>query len=235
MTTEPAAPQTRILVVEDDPAILVGLHEALRLEGYEVLSAIDGEQARERIADNRPDLIVLDLMLPKLDGFGVLHWLRKRQLDVPVLILSAKGRQEDKVRGLKAGADDYLAKPFGLQELLARIEALLRRSRGDQPIRFGQITVDPAIQRVTRNHKPVELSRKELDILLFLARHRNHTVSRDQILDAAWGLADSSSERAVDYHILHLRRKLEPDPSNPQHLITHHGIGYELRDEPLGQ
>ena len=230
MTAEPAAPQTRILVVEDDPAILVGLHEALRLEGYEVLSAIDGEQARERIADNRPDLIVLDLMLPKLDGFGVLHWLRKRRFDVPVLILSAKGRQEDKVRGLKAGADDYLAKPFGLQELLARIEALLRRTRGDQPILFGDIAVDVAARRVTRNHKPVDLSRKELDILLFLARHRNRTVSRSQILDAAWDLADSGSERAVDYHILHLRRKLEPDPTHPRHLITHHGIGYELRE-----
>jgi two-component system alkaline phosphatase synthesis response regulator PhoP len=225
----------KVLLVEDDAKQARFLTRVLQEESFAVEACGSGAAALAALGAMRPDVVVLDWMLPDGDGLEVCREARRRSLDVPILMLTARGEVADRVSGLQSGADDYLAKPFGLQELLARIEALLRRTRGDQPIRFGQITVDPATRRVTRNGHPVELSRKELDILLFLARHRNHTVSRDQILDAAWGLADAGSERAVDYHILHLRRKLEPNPTNPQHLITHHGIGYELRDEAPDQ
>jgi len=220
---------TRILVVEDDPAILTGLEEKLAIEGYRVKTAADGEAAQDRLAEEAFDLVVLDLMLPKLDGLSVLRWLRKRDRELPVLILSAKGREEDKVAGLKAGADDYLAKPFGLSELLARVEALIRRARGPaEPIAIGPVTFDPVRQRVERNGEAVELSRKELDLLAYLVRNRGRVVSREQILDAVWGHFASSADRAVDYHILNLRKKLEPDPGRPQHIVTRHGLGYEL-------
>jgi DNA-binding response OmpR family regulator len=222
-------PRARILVVEDDPAIVAGLEEKLRLEGYEPAAALDGEAARERIADSPPDLVVLDLMLPRLDGFEVLRWIRKRFADLPVLILSARGREEDKVRGLREGADDYLAKPFGLAELVARIDALLRRARGGEgPLRFGDVEVDPRRGTVRRGRGEVELSRKELDLLLYLLRNRNRVVSREQIIDAVWGQASASTSRAVDFHILNLRRKLEADPAAPRHLVTRHGLGYQL-------
>jgi len=222
---------TRILVVEDDPAILTGLKEKLTLEGYAVQTAADGEAARDRLAEASFDLVVLDLMLPRLDGLSVLRWLRKRDRELPVLILSAKGREEDKVAGLKAGADDYLAKPFGLGELLARIEALIRRARGPvEPVAIGSITYDPVRRRVElRSGEEVELSRKELDLLAFLVRNRGRVVSREQILDAVWGHFASSAERAVDYHILNLRKKLERDPGRPRYIVTRHGLGYELR------
>jgi DNA-binding response OmpR family regulator len=219
----------RILVVEDDRAILAGLREKLALEGYEVLTALDGEEARERLADERLDLVVLDLMLPKLDGIAVLRWLRRRLPELPVLILSARGREEDKVEGLRAGADDYLQKPFGLKELMARIEALLRRARGpDAPFTFGEVTVDFRRRKVFRAGREVVLSRKELELLFFLARRQDRVVSRDEILDGVWGHLASSAARAVDYHMLNLRRKLEKDPSRPRHLLTRHGLGYQL-------
>jgi two-component system response regulator RegX3 len=222
---------TRILVVEDDPAILTGLEEKLTLEGYAVQTAADGEAAQDRLAEGSFDLVVLDLMLPRLDGLSVLRWLRKRDRALPVLILSAKGREEDKVAGLRAGADDYLAKPFGLSELLARVEALIRRARGPgEPVAIGSVTYDPVRRRVAlRSGEEVELSRKELDLLAFLVRNRGRVVSREQILDAVWGHFAASAERAVDYHILNLRKKLEPDPGRPKHIVTRHGLGYELR------
>lgn len=220
----------RILVVEDDRAILVALKEKLTLEGYAVVTAEDGEEARDRLADRPPDLVLLDLMLPKLDGLSVLRWLRRQWPELPVLILSARGREEEKVEGLRAGADDYLAKPFGLKELMARIEALLRRARGPEtPISFGDVTVDFRTRRVSRANEEVKLSRKELELLFFLVRHRERTVNREEILDAVWGYDAASTERAVDYHILKLRRKLESDPASPVHIVTRHGLGYQLR------
>ena len=219
----------RILVVEDDPSTLLGLEEKLRMEDYEVSSAADGEAAREKLADEAFDLMVLDLMLPKLDGLSVLRWVRKRPSALPVLILSAKGREEEKVEGLRAGADDYLAKPFGLKELMARVEALLRRSRGlEKVLSFGDVKVDFQKRKVFRGRREVDLSRKEMDVLFFLARHHDRVVTRDEILSAVWGYFASSAERAVDFHVLNLRRKLERDPSAPRHLVTHHGQGYKL-------
>ncbi len=194
-----------------------------------MVTAADGEVARERIAERTPELVILDLMLPRLDGFEVLRWLRKRHADLPVLILSARGREQDKVRGLRAGADDYLAKPFGLAELMARIEALLRRSRGgDRTLAFGDVSVDLAGRRVLRDGQEVELSRKELDVLFFLVRNRNRIVTREQLLDAVWGLTAATTSRTIDYHIVNLRKKLESDPTSPTLIVTRHGVGYQL-------
>ncbi len=221
--------RARILIVEDDPAILAGLTEKLRREGHDVIAAEDGEEARTRIADEPLDLVVLDLMLPKLDGLSVLRWLRKKTATLPVLILSAKGLEEEKVEGLRAGADDYLAKPFGLKELMARVDALLRRTRGAAaPFRFGDVTLDFQKRRVLRGKSEVVLSRKEVDLLFFLARHQGRVVTREEILDAVWGIFASSAARAVDFHVLNLRRKLEPDPAAPRHILTRHGRGYEI-------
>jgi DNA-binding response OmpR family regulator len=219
----------RILIVEDDPAILAGLVESLRREGYEPAAAADGEEARRRLADEAFDLVVLDLMLPKIDGLGVLRWLRQRSAALPVLILSVKGSEAEKVEGLRAGADDYLAKPFGLKELLARVEALLRRTGGaDKTLAFGEVQIDFHRRQVTARGRKVLLSPKEMDLLFFLARNRDRAVTRDEILRGVWGHLAASAARAVDFHVLNLRRKLEPDPESPRHIVTRHGSGYQL-------
>ena len=219
----------RILVVEDDPGILAGLREKLRVEGYEVREAVDGEAARDALADGPLDLVILDLMLPRLDGLSVLRWLRSRTQTLPVLILSAKGSEAQKVEGLGAGADDYLAKPFGLRELMARIEALLRRAGGpERTVKLGGVLLDLKTRKVYRGKREVRLSPKEADILFLLARNPGRTVTREEILEAAWGSWSESATRAVDFHILHLRRKIEPDPANPRYILTRHGAGYEL-------
>ena len=219
----------RVLVVEDDPAILAGLRSMLRSEGYEVATAADGEAARDRIAEGPLDLVILDLMLPRLDGISVLRWLRKRSPALPVLILSARGREEEKVAGLKAGADDYLTKPFSLRELSARVEALLRRSSGSgECLKLGSLRLDFKRRKAFRGEREAPLTRKEADILFYLARQRGRAVPRDEILDAVWGYLAESAARAVDFHVLNLRRKLERDPESPRHLVTRHGLGYEL-------
>ncbi|HLU49703.1 MAG TPA: response regulator transcription factor [Planctomycetota bacterium] len=221
--------RARILLVEDDEAIRTALEEKLRLEGYGVITACDGEEARVLLADERIDLVVLDRMLPRLDGLDVLRWLRGHFAELPVLILSARGSEDEKIEGLRRGADDYLAKPFGVRELLARIEALLRRSRGPKVLRFGDIEIDLEARSVRRGGKAVRLSRKELDVLAFLVRHRERIVSREEIHAAVWGRFDESGERQVDYHIAGVRKKLERDPRAPVHLLTHHGLGFEWR------
>ena len=219
----------RILIVEDDPVILEGLEEKLGREGYQIASARDGEEAKEKLSEEPPDLVILDLMLPRVDGLSVLRWFREHNTDVPVLILSARGQEGDKVEGLRAGADDYLAKPFGLDELIARIEALLRRIRGaEQSFTFGSIRIDFEKRKVFRDASEVVLSKKEMAILLFLVRHRNRIVSREQILSGVWGYTASSEARAVDFHLLNLRRKLEDDPKSPRHIVTRHGLGFQL-------
>jgi DNA-binding response OmpR family regulator len=221
--------RARILVVEDDPAILAGLREKLRMEGHAVVAAEDGEAALRALADEPFDLVVLDLMLPKLDGLSVLRRIRKRSAALPVLILSAKGSEEEKVDDLRAGADDYLAKPFGLKELVARIDALLRRAGGAAgTVSFGDVKIDLGRRKVFVNGREAALSRKELDILLYLARNEGRAVTRAEVLAAVWGHFASSADRAVDFHILNLRRKLEPDPEAPRHIVTRHGEGYEL-------
>ncbi len=218
-----------LLIVEDDTAIRVGLEEKLTSEGYRVTTAVDGEGAIRELEDRAFDLVVLDLMLPKRDGLSVLRWLRLRDRDRPVLILSARGDESDKVEGLRSGADDYLAKPFGIAELLARIQALLRRAgRSGDTVSFGEVRIDLSEGRVWRRDVEVALRKKERDVLLYLARHRGRAVSREEILRGTSGLAASSAVRSIDFHILMLRRKLEVDPKRPEHIVTRHGEGFVL-------
>ena len=223
--------RARLLIVEDDAALRAGIEGKLRLEGYEPLVAADGEEAKARVLDGPFDLVILDIMLPRLDGLSFLRWLRKRASRLPVLILSARGREEEKVEGLRAGADDYLAKPFGLGELLARVEALLRRTRADEKeIVVGDLRLDLERRKVFVRRREIPLSRKEIEVLAVLARHRDRPVTREEILRAVWGHFASSAGRAVDFHILNLRRKLETDPRAPRRILTRHGHGYQLSD-----
>ena len=221
---------TRILVVEDDLAIRTGLVEKLGREGYLVDQAEDGAVALRKLKRDPPELVVLDIMLPQVDGLTVLRDLRTRHATLPVLILSARGEEQQKVEGLRAGADDYLAKPFGLDELMARIEALLRRAYGSgHTITLGDLCIDTDSGTVTRSGEEIVLSPTELDLLLYLVRHRDRVLDRDEILGAVWGNRYGSNARWVDYHILKLRKKLEQDPSTPRHILTRHGQGYLLK------
>ena len=209
-----------VAIVEDDPALLLGLTEKLGMEGFRVVSARDGEAALELLGREVPDLLVLDLMLPKIDGFEICRAFRKRYPQIPVLILSARSQEEDKVRGLKLGADDYMTKPFGLKELLARIDALLRRTSGAGEFRFGKIAVNLDTGEVVRGKTRVELSKTEYDLLCFFIRNKGRVLSRDSILDGVWGYDASVAPRTIDFHLMGLRRKLEDDPAAPRHFLT---------------
>jgi DNA-binding response OmpR family regulator len=224
---------TRILIVEDNADLAYGLRNNLEIEGYIVDVAGDGAQGLSLALEVPPELIVLDLMLPELDGFRVLRELRARGLEVPVLILTARGEESDKVRGLKLGADDYVTKPFGLLELLARIEALLRRNtnRGKtRPlVRFGEVEIDPGARTVSCNGVGVELAPKEYELLIALLDRDGAAVSRLDLMRQVWGYSDAVISRTIDTHIAELRRKLEPDPSAPRHILTVRKVGYRLR------
>jgi two-component system, OmpR family, alkaline phosphatase synthesis response regulator PhoP len=234
MGSTPEAPEAleTILIVEDDRALREGLAMNFRLRGYTVLTAADGAAGMQAAFDARPDLIVLDLMLPVLDGLQILHELRARDVDVPVLILSARGELEDKVRGLGIGADDYLAKPFQLPELVARAEALLRRRRVARrrgaPLCFGTVTVDPVARRVTVGDSEIALSAREFDLLHLLAVSPGHAFSRETILEKVWGFGFEGTARTVDNFIRALRQKVEPDPAHPRHIVTVRNVGYRL-------
>ena len=221
-----------ILVIEDDRALRKGLALNFKLHGYSVETAADGEEGMRKAFDLRPDLIVLDIMLPGWSGLDILAELRSRQQDVPVLILSARGTTDNKVEGLSIGADDYLAKPFELPELLARVEAMLRRRRADQPsepaVSFGQVVVDLENRRVSVQDREVTLSAKEFDLLAYLALVPGRPRTREEILNTVWGWDFEGSPRTVDNFILALRQKLETDPKRPRHILTAHGVGYKL-------
>lgn len=223
---------TTILVIEDDRSLREGLSMNFSLQGYRVVTAGDGEEGLARAFDARPDLIVLDLMLPGLSGLDILAELRERHQTVPVLILSARGRTADKVEGLQLGADDYLGKPFELPELLARVEALLRRRRAEREtassIRFGEVEVDPSRRRTTVEGGEVPLSAKEFDLLLLLARSPGRPFTREQILEQVWGWNFEGTVRTVDNFIRSLRQKIEADPANPRHIQTVRQVGYKL-------
>jgi two-component system, OmpR family, alkaline phosphatase synthesis response regulator PhoP len=227
---------TLILVVEDNPDLAFGLRNNLEIEGYDVLVAEDGTSGLARALDAGADLIILDLMLPGLDGYRVLRTLRERGSRVPVLILTARGEEADKVRGFRLGADDYVTKPFGVLELLARVEALLRRagqgaragaSTGVQ--RFGDVEVDPETRSVSRRGEPVPLAPKEFDLLLALIQRRGAVASRLELMREVWGYRDSVVSRTVDTHVAELRRKLEDDPAAPRHILTVRKAGYRLQ------
>jgi DNA-binding response OmpR family regulator len=223
---------TRILVIEDNADIALGLRNNLEIEGYEVEVANDGRTGLAQAQGGRPDLIVLDLMLPGLDGFRVLRAVREAPDGPPVLILTARGEEADKVRGLKLGADDYVTKPFGLLELLARVEALLRRSKGRFARRheqFGEVDLDVAARTVHRSGQSVDLAPRELELLLALLEAHGAAVSRLDLLRRVWGYAAGVVTRTVDTHIAELRRKLERDPARPEHILTVRKLGYRLR------
>lgn len=222
----------RILIVEDNVDLAFGLRNNLELEGYQVEISTTGPAGVESVQAAEPDLVILDLMLPEMDGFNVLKTIRKDGSNVPVLILTARGEESDKVMGLRLGADDYVTKPFGLLELLARVAALLRRSgdRASLPlIRFGTIEVNPATRTVLRAGASVDLAPKEFDLLVALIRHDGAVVSRLDLLDEVWGYAADVMSRTVDTHVSELRKKLEEDPSNPRHILTARKAGYRLK------
>jgi len=222
---------TRILVVEDEPGIALGLGDDLRMEGYEVEIAGDGLTAARLAREGSFDLIVLDVMLPGKDGFEVCRELRRGGLRTPILMLTAKTREAEKVLGFELGADDYVTKPFGTRELRARIKALLRRAAGErvaEPYRFGDVEVDFERGELRRGGRAVELTAIEFKLLEVFVRSRGRVLSRDRLLDGAWGADTFASERIVDNHIANLRRKIEPDPANPRYLRNLRGLGYRF-------
>ena len=221
-----------VLVVEDDRSLREALALNLKARGYRVLAAADGDEGVRAAFDARPDLVLLDLVLPGWNGLEILAELRRRGVDVPVLILSARGRLDDKVRGLELGADDYVTKPFELPELLARVEAALRRRRGaratERLLGFGEVAIDVTSREVRVRGLPVDLSAREFDLLCLLVRSPGQVFPREVILDRVWGWGFEGTERTVDNFVLSLRQKIESDPSNPRHLRTVRQVGYKL-------
>jgi len=223
---------SRVLVVEDNPDLAFGLRNNLEIEGYVVEVASDGRAGLAAARARRPDLVVLDLMLPGLDGLRVLKALREKADGPPVLVLTARSEEADKVRGLRMGADDYVTKPFGVLELLARVEALLRRSQpasARRCFRFGEVEVDAAARAVRRRGSGVDLAPKELDLLLALLEADGAARSRIDLLGRVWGYPAAVVTRTVDTHVAELRRKLEDDPARPKHILTVRKLGYRLR------
>jgi len=223
---------SRIIIIEDDRAILRGLRDNLEYESYEVLTATDGEQGYRLIKEQRPDLIVLDLMIPKMDGYELCRKVRSEGITTPILMLTARSEEMDRVHGLDIGADDYITKPFSMLELLARIRAILRRAQPPttlpENLRFDDVFVDFTCFEARKEEQVLKLSRKEFGVLRLLAARDGQVVSRNEMLDEVWGHESFPTTRTVDNHIASLRAKLEDDPANPRHLITVHGVGYKL-------
>ena len=225
---------SRILIIEDERPMRAALADALEGEGYRVLTAADGEEGLARALSEAPDLILLDLMMPRLDGYALCAELRQRANTVPILILTAKGRLEDRVKGLDLGADDYLVKPFSTEELLARVRAVLRRvTRASAVLKtllLGDVRIDFVKQQAARGRKAVHLTAKEFAMLRLLAESGGEPVSRERFLDVVWGYAAFPTTRTVDNHIATLRSKIEKDPEKPRWIQTVHGVGYRLQE-----
>jgi DNA-binding response OmpR family regulator len=229
---------SRILVVEDDPAILRGLSDNLKFESYEVLTASDGEAGLAAVRASKPDLVILDLMLPKLSGYEVCRKLRAEGNRTPILMLTARGEEADRVLGLDLGADDYVSKPFSIRELLARVRALLRRAEAaaatlPDELAFGDIAVNFRTWEARRGGQPLEMTRKEFGLLRYLAARDGEVVTRDELLNEVWGYENYPSTRTVDNHVAALRAKIEADPAAPVHLRTVHGVGYKFVTKSL--
>jgi two-component system, OmpR family, alkaline phosphatase synthesis response regulator PhoP len=225
---------TRILVIEDEYNLALGLRANLEIEGYDVAVAATGEEGLAEAQARAPDLVILDVMLPGMDGYRVLAALRARGISVPVLMLSARAEEIDKVLGFRAGADDYVAKPFGVMELMLRVQALLRRSgarAANAPWRFGDVEVDAERRSVRRRGAEVSLAPRAFDLLVALLGSAGRPLTRHELLRSVWGYDASVTTRTVDAHVAELRRKLEDNPGDPRHILTVHRVGYRLRTE----
>ena len=224
---------TFLLVVEDEPSIAEVVSLYLKRAGYQVKVVGDGQAALDWMARQMPDLLILDVMLPQVDGFTVIRWLRDRS-DVPVIMLTARREESDRIAGLEMGADDYVVKPFSPQELVSRVRAVLRRTKGgtkngsEKPLDVGDLHIDPQTRLVTIRGEELILTAKEFDMLDWLARHPRQVFSRDQLLEAVWGLSDYIDPSTVTVHVRRLREKIELDSSNPAHLVTVWGVGYKF-------
>jgi DNA-binding response OmpR family regulator len=222
----------KVLIVEDDDAMAIALNDGFRFEGYEVVAARDGESGLSLARSAGPDLMVLDVMLPKLSGLDVCKQLRAEGSTIPIIMLTARGQEIDKVLGLKLGADDYVTKPFGFMELVARAEAVLRRSgnagRPMSSYRFGDVTVDFKKGELRRKNVLLEVTARELRLLEFFIAHRGEVVARERLLDQVWDYDATPLTRTVDMHVAKLRKKIEEDPSDPKFLVTVHRMGYKF-------
>jgi DNA-binding response OmpR family regulator len=222
----------RILIIEDEPDLMRGLALNLQAEGYRVLTASRGDVGVEHVLRERPDLVLLDIMLPGMNGLDVCRELRKKGYEAPIIMLTARGEEMDRVVGLEIGADDYVTKPFGLRELLARIRVRLRRHapavEAGSKLRFGAVEVDFEKYEALRRGRRVDLTAKEFDVLRLLAHHRGEIVTRDRLLEEVWGYDNYPTTRTVDNHILRLRQKLEEDPSDPRYILSVYGEGYKF-------
>lgn len=219
---------SKILVIEDDSGIRTGLVDNLTMKGYQTLSAADGASGIKLLEEGLPDLVILDIMMPGMDGFEVCRQIRSKSLKVPVIILSARREESDKLLGLELGADDYVSKPFSVHELMMRVKAVLRRTQAPEPevVEYGNLKFDFLGYEVTKNGKPVKLTASEFTILKLLVQNRGHPVSRHKILSAIWG--EKIVSRTIDTHIWNLRDKLEDDPSTPKYILTVQRIGYKF-------
>jgi two-component system alkaline phosphatase synthesis response regulator PhoP len=222
----------KILIVEDEPKMVAGLRDNFEYEGYEVLTAHDGIEGLERALATSPDLIVLDVMMPKMSGLDVCRNLKMKRPSIPIIMLTARGQEVDKVVGLELGADDYVTKPFSIRELLARVKAVLRRThtlpQDQDRYSFGDIEVDMHTCRVIKDGKVLEFTSKEFELLKYFLCHPGESLSRERLLDEVWGYEVQTNSRTVDAHLVRLRQKLEPTPDQPRFFLTVHGTGYKF-------
>src|SRR5215469_2962147 len=223
---------TKILIVEDEPNMVAGLRDNFEYEGFEVVTALDGAEGLERALKDSPDLVLLDVMMPRMSGLDVCKQLKAKRPSIPIIMLTARGQEVDKVVGLELGADDYVTKPFSIRELLARVKAVLRRSRTlpkeQDSYSFGDVEVNLRSYQVFRGGKLVEFSAKEFELLKHFLCHSGETLSRDRLLDEVWGYEKYPTTRTVDAHLVRIRQKLEPVPEEPRFFLTVHGVGYRF-------
>jgi DNA-binding response OmpR family regulator len=224
--------RAKILVVEDEPNMVVGLRDNFEFEGYEVITAGDGVEGLKRALEESPDLVVLDVMMPRMSGLEVCKQLRAKRASLPIIMLTARGQEVDKVVGLELGADDYVTKPFSIRELLARVKAVLRRTsvipKDQEQHSFGDVEVDLRRCRVLKSGKALDVSSKEFELLKYFISHSGETLSRHRLLEDVWGYEHYPTTRTVDTHLVRLRQKLEPNPEEPQYFLTVHGTGYRF-------
>ena len=222
----------KILIVEDEPGMVQGLRDNFEFEGYQVLSAMDGVAGLERALADSPDLVILDVMMPRMSGLDVCKQLKAKRPAIPIIMLTARGQEVDKVVGLELGADDYVTKPFSIRELLARVKAVLRRAgslpKDKDKFAFGDIEVNLRSCQVSRNGQSLDVSSKEFDLLKYFLCHPGEALTRDRLLEEVWGYEKFPTTRTVDAHIVRLRQKLEPKPDDPRFFLTIHGTGYKF-------